>query len=332
MNRVRELERASPPRPTTSGGHEAGGSRRAAQRLALVGAGAAVVAAVLYFATVRTRAGQLIGELILGGRPASAEAIAGAEQVLGALSRSSLIIGTLTVMAVAVAQRRPRLAVTAAAAIIGANLSTQALKVLVLDRTDLLAGLFYPLPNSFPSGHATAAASIAVGLLLVLPPLLRAPSVILSAIVVAIVGISTLVAGWHRMADAVGGVFVATAWGGGLAALLAWRRGVEGVGRRTASLGRISSSLPVAIGTGILILASLAYVIAAADPLEVLLLLAERGGSPALFGVGVLFTIGTSMLSLGAVGFALRDIHLDPRTRPDAGTPARTRPEGGPPD
>ena len=216
-------------------------------------------------------------------------------------------------IALALVQRRPRLAVVAGVVIVGANLTTQLLKLLVLDRTDLLDGLFYPLPNSFPSGHATAAASVAVAALLVLPPLLRAPSVFLSAVVVAIVGISTLVAGWHRMADAVGGVFVATAWGGGLAAILAWRRGVERVGARTARFGRWTSTIPMLIGAGILALGAVAYVVAAVDPLEVLLILAERGGSPALFGVGILITIGTSMLSLGALGFALRDIRLDPR-------------------
>ena len=312
--------------------HGATMSRVAARRLALVGLSAALVAGGLYLVTVGTRAGQLVGELILGGRPASPDAIAGAEQVLSTLSRSSLVAGTSAVIALALIQRRPRLAVVAGLVIVGANLTTQLLKLLVLDRTDLLDGLFYPLPNSFPSGHATAAASVAVAALLVLPPLLRAPSVFLSAIVVAIVGISTLVAGWHRMADAVGGVFVATAWGGGLAAILAWRRGVERVGARTARFGRWTSSIPMLIGAGILALGAVAYVIAAVDPLEVLLILAERGGSPALFGVGILITIGTSMLSLGALGFALRDIRLDPRnlgSRRPASPPESTIPPPG---
>lgn len=253
-----------------------------------------------------------VGELILGGRPASPDVVAGAEQVLSTLSRSSLVIGTLAAITIALVQRRPRLAIAAGATIAGANLSTQLLKLLVLDRTDLLDGLFYPLPNSFPSGHATAAASIAVAALLVLPPLLRAPSVFLSAVVVAVVGISTLVAGWHRMADAVVGVFVATARGAGVAAILAWRRGVEQVGERTASFGRWTSRFPMVIGAGIVAFGGLAYLLAAVDPLGVLLVLAERGGSPALFGVGMLITIGTSMLALGPLGFALRDIRLDP--------------------
>lgn len=303
----------APVLPATSEVNPRDEARRAGRRLAIVCFGAAVIAGGLYIVTVGTPAGQLVGELILGGRPASPETVIGAEQVLAALSRLSLVVGTMVVVAIALVQRRPRLALAAATAMVGANVTTQLLKEIVLDRTDLLGGLFYPLPNSFPSGHTTAAASLAVGLLLVVPPLLRAPSVIVSGIVVAIVGASTILAGWHRMADAVGGVFVATAWGAGLGALLASRLGVEPVGRRTAALGRLSSTIPMVIGGISLALGGLAYLILAADPLEVLLVLAERGGSPAFFVVGVLITIGASLATLGTLGFVLRDIRLDPR-------------------
>lgn len=289
---------------------------RAVRRLILVSAAAAVVAAALYVGTITTRTGQLLGELMLGGRPASPIVVASAEQLLASLSRSSLVLGVAVVVGIALLQRRRFLAIAALATIAAANVTTQLLKLLVLDRADLLDGLFYPLPNSFPSGHATAASSIAVGLLLVLPPLLRAPTVVLSSIVVALVGIATLVAGWHRMADAVGGVYVATAWAAGIAALLAWRRGIEVAGPRTAAFGRVTASIPLLVGALLLGLGGLAYVVVALDPLGVLLVLAERGGSPALFAIGTLLTVGTSLLGLGALGFALRDIQLDPHEAP----------------
>lgn len=280
----------------------------------------------LYAVTVGTRAGQLVGELILGGRPDSPTILTGAEQVLATVSRASLFIGTFVLIGIALIQRRPRLATAVAITIIGANVTTQVLKLAVLDRTDLLDGLFYPLPNSFPSGHATAAASIAVGAILVLPPLLRAPTVILSAIIVAIVGVSAIAAGWHRMADSVGGVFVATAWAAGAGATLAWRRGVDIVSGRTAAYCGFTARVPITIGAIVLSLGGLAYMIAALDPLDVLLVLAERGGSPALFVIGLLLTIGTSLLALGALGFALRDSHLDPRVSRDAAAPVMPEP------
>lgn len=294
----------------------------------LVSAGGVAISLATYSVTVGTRTGQLVGELILGGRPADAATVAGAEQVLEFASRVSVALGIVIVGLLAVFQRRPRLALTAGATVVGANITTQLLKQVVLDRSDLLGGLFYPLANSFPSGHATAAASLAVALLLVLPPLLRAPALIISALVVALVGISTLIAGWHRMADAVGGVFVATAWAAGLAAILAWRRGIEVVGGRTAEFGRISATFPLLAGGAMVILGGVAYAIAAADPLEVLLSLAERGGSPALFGVGVVITVGTTLVALGALAWALRDIRLDPRPQPIVRGAGRARDVG----
>ena len=289
-------------------------SLRATRRLALLSLGAASGAAAIYVITVGTRAGQLLGELILGGRPPALEQVTTAESVLQILSRSSLALGTLIICAIALLQRRPWLASAALIVVIGANVTTQLLKQILLDRTDLLDGLFYPLPNSFPSGHATAAASIAVGLLLVVPPLLRAPVVVLSGVVVAVVGVSTLVTGWHRMADAVGGTFVATSWGAGLAAFLTWRHGVESVGPRTAQLGRVGARTSMALGAGLVVFGAFAYLVAAIDPLEVLFHLAERGGSPALFGIGVVIVVGATFLTLGALGLALRDVRLDPRS------------------
>ena len=139
------------------------------------------MAAGTYYLTVGTRVGQLMGELILGGRPASQEAVLAAEMVLATLSRLAVAIGAVLIVTIALLQRRFELAMIAGVTILMANLTTQVLKHLVLDRSDLLGGLFYFLPNSFPSGHATAAASIAVGLILVLPPILRSPAVVLGA-------------------------------------------------------------------------------------------------------------------------------------------------------
>lgn len=291
---------------------------RTTRRLALLSLGAASGAAATYLVTVGTRAGQLMGELILGGRPAFEQATT-AENILGIMSRSSLALGTIVIVAIALLQRRRQLAGAALIVVIGANVTTQILKEVLLDRADLLDGLFYPLPNSFPSGHATAAASIAVGLILVVPPLLRAPVVVLSAVVIAVVGVSTLVTGWHRMADAVGGTFVASSWGAGLGALLAWRHGVERAGPRAAELGRAGARISIALGAGLVIFGAFAYLVAAIDPLEVLFYLAERGGSPALFAVGVVIVVGATFLTLGSLGLALRDVRLDPRPKKSEG-------------
>lgn len=311
MASIESSDEAPAPPPLTR--HD--GRSHPVRRLAAVSVTATILAAGLYWSTVGTRTGQLLGELILGGRPISSETVRAAEGILAVLSRATLAVGVLVLATIAWFQERPRLALVAVATVAGANLTTQLLKSVVLDRSDLLDGLFYPLPNSFPSGHVTAAASIAVAAILVLPPLLRSPAVVVSAIIVGLVGASTLLTGWHRMADAVGGIFVATAWGAGLAAVLAWRRGVDVVGRRTAILGRYSSSVPIVLGAGIVAVGAVAYVLVAMDPLGVLDYLARQGGSPALFWAAVAFTMGMSCIALGTLGMALRDVGLDPRTR-----------------
>jgi hypothetical protein len=66
----------------------------------------------------------------------------------------------------------------------------------------------------------------------------------------------------------------------------------------------------------ILLVGSVAYLAALADPLDVLVILADRGGSLALLMVGALLTIGASLLALGGLGLAIRDVALDARPRP----------------
>jgi len=287
--------------------------RRATRFLLLVSLATAAATGAAYLFTVGTPLGQLVGELILGGRALGLERVLNAEEVLATFSRAALLIGMVSVVAIALVQRRARLAVAGLVVVIGANLTTQLLKLVLLDRTDLLGGLFYPLPNSFPSGHATAVASIAVGLLLVVPALLRAPVLVLSAAVVALVGVSTLMTGWHRMADAIGGTVVATSWGAGVAAILAWRLGVEIVGPRTAGIAEWGARIPVLLGGGLVAIGGVAYLLVALDPLDELVVLAQRGGSPAIFRVGVVITAGAALLSLGTLGMGLRGIRLDPR-------------------
>jgi membrane-associated phospholipid phosphatase len=327
-------EAAAAPRGTRPGGgvqgppatppiHPGTAGRRAIRRLLLVWVASVIVTTFAYVVTVGTELGQLMGELILGGRTGTPDAVRAAEDILRTTSRAAIAACGVSVVALALLQRREALALVAGATVVLANLTTQILKGAILDRSDLLDNLFYVLPNSFPSGHVTAAASVAVALLLVLPPMLRNPTVLLASIGVALVAASTLLTGWHRMADAIGGVFVATAWGAGLTALLVWRRGVDSVGLRTAAVGRASAQASAVVGVVVLLAGSAAYLVALADPLGVLLYLADRGGSPALLVVGVLITIGASFLALGGFGLAIRDVQLDPRRSAAAPTAPR---------
>jgi membrane-associated phospholipid phosphatase len=67
------------------------------------------------------------------------------------------------------------------------------------------------LHNSFPSGHVAAAAGLLFAFLLVLPVRGRWWLAVPGAAGIAIIASATMIAGWHRFSDAIGGVLLAAA-------------------------------------------------------------------------------------------------------------------------
>jgi membrane-associated phospholipid phosphatase len=144
--------------------------------------------------------------LQLESRPYRAAAgIAGLADPLPLLALLAAVVG----FALALGRRREALA-------------TQLLKgVLAHPRYQPYAEFHQPWPNAFPSGHMTAAASIAVALMLVAPrgvwPLAAATGVVFAGLV----GVSVVALEWHYPSDVLGGILVAAGWG--FAALAACR-------------------------------------------------------------------------------------------------------------
>ncbi|GIE29420.1 phosphatidic acid phosphatase [Actinoplanes italicus] len=130
-------------------------------------------------------------------------------RTMDATTLSSLVIVCIVAAAVGILRKRPDLAIAAAVLVLAANGTTQVLKD-SLPRPPF-DGLTYP--NSLPSGHATAAASVAFALVLVLPPALRATAALIGAAYTAVISIGTLWAQWHRPSDVVAAVLVVLAWG-----------------------------------------------------------------------------------------------------------------------
>lgn len=109
--------------------------------------------------------------------------------------------------------RRPE-TIAAIAVVVLANLTTQAMKILLAHpRFQPVLGSHQVNAASFPSGHATSAMSMAVAALLVVPPRLRRPTAIAGAVFVFAVSFSVLVLAWHFPSDVLGGLLVATGYG-----------------------------------------------------------------------------------------------------------------------
>ncbi|MEU8263132.1 phosphatase PAP2 family protein [Micromonospora sp. NPDC048999] len=172
---------------------------------------------------VHTTLGQWTDTVALTGNQIGQDRIDGpVDRILNAMSVVSLLAATAVIGFIALIRNRMTLAVTATLLIAGANISTQLLKH-YLTRPDFgidpqRAGA----GNSLPSGHTTVAASVAVALILVLPPKVRVVGAFLGVGYAAAAGVATLSAGWHRPSDAIAAYLLVGVWTGvaGLTLLL----------------------------------------------------------------------------------------------------------------
>lgn len=119
------------------------------------------------------------------------------------------------IVLIALVRRRFRVATAAAGILLGANITTQLLKSVLHDAHPVpvqLAGVLQIRASSWPSGHATAAMSLALCAVLVA----RAPSrprvAAAGAAFAVAVCFSFLILVWHYPSDVLGGFLVATCW------------------------------------------------------------------------------------------------------------------------
>jgi hypothetical protein len=180
-------------------------SAAASWAVAVGAVGALVLVSVV---ALRTGAGQRLDEwartTVVAGREAEVTVLS----ILGRVSIGAVLAVAATCVVLAIVRGQVRLAVAALAVIAGANVTTQLLKHVVLERS----ALEVIAPNSLPSGHTTVVASAVGALLLVAPRALRLAVVVPGAFAVTATGASTVVAGWHRPADIVAALAVCLAW------------------------------------------------------------------------------------------------------------------------
>ena len=136
---------------------------------------------------------------------------AAADFLLRLLDPGLLALWGTALVACALAQARPRVALAVALVLALAPLSSDLLKPL-LAHPHSLAGAVYINPASWPSGHATAALALALCAVLVAPPRLRPAVAGLGAAFSVAVGCSLLIRAWHMPSDVLGGYVMAALW------------------------------------------------------------------------------------------------------------------------
>ena len=203
---------------------------------ALLGAAACVAGLVaLYLAAFELGATERADERVLDGflSLSTPSTWAAASFVSHFFNERPYAVAVLIVMVAALWLGRLRMAVAVGVVCLGANLTTQALKLLTAAPREPMW-----LPDaSFPSGHLTAATSLALCVVLVAPVALRPYAVVAGALGVLATAYSILVIGSHHPSDVAGGMLVAGAWTGVVVAVLERGRAATGARRRTALAG-----------------------------------------------------------------------------------------------
>ncbi len=183
-------------------------------KLALVLAAHVVAFALVYATSVHTVAGRELADSSLRGAVSARTLLSGTVQsVLNVVSVASLL-GAVAVVAVIALLRLARVeGLVAIGILVASNVSSWLLKHVLLTRPDLSLDEVAPATlNSLPSGHATAAFSTAAAVVFVAQRQWRAGAAAGGAGFGALIGLATMLAGWHRASDAVAAFLVVGAW------------------------------------------------------------------------------------------------------------------------
>jgi membrane-associated phospholipid phosphatase len=137
-----------------------------------------------------------------------------------------------------------------AALLVVTGASTQALKHLLAEpRFEAWLGVHQIGEASWPSGHSTAAMTLALCAVLVAPAALRPAVAVLGGAFAAGVGYAVLVLAWHFPSDVLGGFLMAATW---MALAVAALRRVEPARVRAPGEPGLGLGLGAAAGAGLL--------------------------------------------------------------------------------
>jgi membrane-associated phospholipid phosphatase len=181
---------------------------------AVVVLGCLLATAVVWVVAFHTAAGARLDSTVLDGftglrgsrlEPLAAVAVALADPLPVAAM-------ALAIVTIAAARRRPRHVIVAAVVLVGANVTTELLKPLATVARPAEAPPLAPLVDAWPSGHMTAAMTVALCLVLVVPTRWRPSAAAAGGLFAVAEGYGLLVMGWHYPSDVLGACSAATGW------------------------------------------------------------------------------------------------------------------------
>lgn len=176
--------------------------RRLRRRRLLVLVSAVLGVAGVYGLGVLTARGQRVERRFLDASVFEQHA-----PLLTVVSVPHLLIAAAAVALLGVLAGRRLMALVAVSVVAVCNVLGQLFKHVILVRPALDG----EDPNTFPSGHMIAFASVAAGLLMTAPPRARSAVAAGSGILLSIVGGQLLYYGWHRPSDIAGAMMLVTA-------------------------------------------------------------------------------------------------------------------------
>lgn len=201
----------SPGSTASAGRAPIGGVLRGLMPPLLAAALSGVIVWLTWRLFVTTGTGQLLDDTAWQGSEYGRERLFSvARPVLDLVSMPFLAGAVIAAFVLAALQRRWSIAIAAVVLLGGANVTTQLLKEVLLMRPDL--DLTELLTNSLPSGHTTAAASVAATALLIAPDRWRGAVALGGFCYAALTGLGTLIGGWHRPADVLAAYAVVAFW------------------------------------------------------------------------------------------------------------------------
>lgn len=225
---------------------------RESWRLLFVAAIAFVAFGLIYALSVQTEIGQRWDNAALSASEGVPEAARDqANDTLGIVSTGSLLLAGLGLGLILLLRGHKSLALIPLLTIGASMVATELFKLVILPRPQLITSPLIDF-NSYPSGHTSVAASIALAAIIAAPPRLRSLAALGGFALSAGGGVLVTVASWHRPSDALGSfsltlavtaavLAIAYAWKPQLAARLPRREDVgAGLVRRIELIGVLS--------------------------------------------------------------------------------------------